>query len=200
MELLPDADACSASSQEDGAHCGRTLDGQNDTGWLAETSTNQSIAYDLKATHTVTGVCLVWDWSGDDMFGATSVRVDTSDDGSTWTTSPSWTYDETDGMLAGNGDPSSLPDVMDACFAISPVETQHIRLFFEEAFDVYLGIAEVRFVELRGITSLEEASDCLSLASYSYTYSYGSEVGTPANRRDRRLGAGAIDEESAFDG
>jgi hypothetical protein len=80
-------------------------------------------------------------------------------------------------MLAGNGDPSSLPDVMDACFAISPVETQHIRLFLEQAVDVYLGIAEVRFVELRAIT-LEEADNCLSLGSYSYSYSYSYALST----------------------
>ena len=181
MELFPDADACSVSSQWDGAHCGRTLDGQHDTGWHSEEeyATNQWIAYDLKATHTVTGVCLVWDWYAGDMYGATSVRVDTSDDGSSWTEGA--TYDENDGMLAGDGDPSSLPDVMDACFAISPVETQHIRLFLEQAVDVYLGIAEVRFVELRAIT-LEEADNCLSLGSYSYSYSYSYALSTSTDQ------------------
>ena len=84
------------------------------------------------------------------MYGATSVRVDTSDDGSTWTEGA--TYYEDDGMLTGDGDlsdPSSLPDVMDACFTLeSSVETQHIRLSLQQAVDdTYLGIAEVRFVE-----------------------------------------------------
>ena len=157
MELFPDADACSESSQLDGAHCGRTLDGQNDTGWQTgwwnNQRRNQWIAYDLKANHTVMGVCLVWDWDVYGIYEATSVRVDTSNDGSSWTEGA--TYDEADGMLAGDGDPSSLPDVMEACFAISPVETQHVRLFFEHD-DVKLGVAEVRFVELRAI-ALEEA-------------------------------------------
>merc|ERR1719482_1756387 len=67
---------------------------------------------------------------------------------------------------------------MDACFTLrSSVVTHHIRLFFEEAVDVYLGVAEVRFVEPRAIT-LEEADDCLSLPSYSYSYSYSYALST----------------------
>merc|ERR1719506_2808950 len=65
---------------------------------------------------------------------------------------------------------------MEACFAISPVETQHVRLFFEHD-DVKLGVAEVRFVELRAI-ALEEADNCLTLrgtlgptpSAYSYIF------------------------------
>ena len=92
------------------------------------------------------------------MYGAKSVRVDTSTDGSTWTEGA--TYDEDDGMLAGNGDPSSLPDVMDACFTLkSSVETQHIRLSLQQAVDdTYLGIAEVRFVEAGGPTCAPTAA------------------------------------------
>ncbi|KAK7253354.1 tenascin-like protein [Aureococcus anophagefferens] len=210
MELFPDADACSESSQLDGAHCGRTLDGQNDTGWQTgwwnNQTINQWIAYDLKANHTVMGVCLVWDWDVYGIYEATSVRVDTSNDGSSWTEGA--TYDEADGMLAGDGDPSSLPDVMEACFAISPVETQHVRLFFEHD-DVKLGVAEVRFVELRAI-ALEEADNCLTLrgtlgptpSAYSYIFEAdptGAPTADPAPPSTRRLGAGAIDEESAFE-
>ena len=150
-ELLPDADACSVSSQyADKYNCRNTLDGEydEDRGWYAGSgqTTDQWIAYDLKETHNVTGVCLVWDWFDDKIYGATSVRVDTSTDGSTWTEGA--TYDEGDGMCGSLGDPSSLPaDVMDACFTLrSSVETQHIRLFFEFAVDSELGIAEVRFV------------------------------------------------------
>ncbi|KAH8075566.1 hypothetical protein JL721_1580 [Aureococcus anophagefferens] len=210
MELFPDADACSESSQLDGAHCGRTLDGQNDTGWQTgwwnNQTINQWIAYDLKANHTVMGVCLVWDWDVYGIYEATSVRVDTSNDGSSWTEGA--TYDEADGMLAGDGDPSSLPDVMEACFAISPVETQHVRLFFEHD-DVKLGVAEVRFVELRAI-ALEEADNCLTLrgtlgptpSAYSYIFEAdptGAPTADPAPPSTLRLGAGAIDEESAFE-
>ncbi|KAH8064347.1 protein N-acetylglucosaminyltransferase [Aureococcus anophagefferens] len=139
-ELLPDADACSVSSQyADEYNCRNTLDGEydEDGGWYAGSgqTTDQWIAYDLKETHNVTGVCLVWDWFDDKIYGATSVRVDTSTDGSTWTEGA--TYDEGDGMCGSLGDPSSLPaDVMDACFTLrSSVETQHIRLFFEFAAD-----------------------------------------------------------------
>ena len=165
-ELLPDADACSVSSQyADEYNCRNTLDGEYDAdgGWYAAkgSTTNQWIAYDLEATHNVTGVCLVWDWYGAKMYGAKSVRVDTSTDGSTWTEGA--TYDEDDGMLAGNGDtsdPSSLPDVMDACFTLeSSVETQHIRLFLQKGVHSrYLGIAEVRFVESGGPTCAPTAA------------------------------------------
>ena len=142
-------DACSASSEYDSSYaCDNTLDGEYDAdgGWQANAMYNQWVAYDLKATHVVTGVCLVWDWYGGDMYGATSVRVDTSDDGSTWTEGA--TYDEIDGMMDGDGDPSSLPDVSDACFGISPVETQHVRLYLYQGTGDYLGVTEVRFLEM----------------------------------------------------
>lgn len=62
-ELLPDADACSVSSQyADEYNCRNTLDGEydEDGGWYAGSgqTTDQWIAYDLKETHNVTGVCL----------------------------------------------------------------------------------------------------------------------------------------------
>ena len=165
-ELLPDADACSVSSQyADEYNCRNTLDGEydEDKGWYARQTTNQWIAYDLKETHNVTGVCLVWDWFDDKIYGATSVRVDTSTDGSTWTEGA--TYDEGDGMCGSLGDPSSLPaDVMDACFTLkSAVATRHIRLFLQQGVhlgteDDYLGIAEVRFLESGGPTCAPTAA------------------------------------------
>ena len=95
---------------------------------------------------------------GTRLYGAESVRVDISVDGSSWAEGA--TYDEDDGMLAGNGDPSSLPDVMDACFTRkSSVETQHIRLFLQKGVHSrYLGIAEVRFVESGGPTCAPTAA------------------------------------------
>ncbi|KAH8073366.1 protein N-acetylglucosaminyltransferase [Aureococcus anophagefferens] len=60
-ELLPDADACSVSSQyADEYNCRNTLDGEydEDGGWYARQTTDQWIAYDLKETHTALLACL----------------------------------------------------------------------------------------------------------------------------------------------
>ena len=124
---------------------------------------DQWLQYDFGYVTPVGQLCLRWDDFKNITYGATSVRVDTSTDGTTWIDGK--TYDEfNSGLMPGDqpnpystrrvasayaiGQPLENVTLDDLCFNIDEEVTRYIRLFFANATDpedLWLGVAEVGF-------------------------------------------------------
>ena len=95
-------------------------------------------------------VCVRWgeyipetdDYASRRVFGASSTRVDGYEGGGWYA---GITYTAADGMMPGSGGPSTTT-LEESCFAIEPVTTRYIRLYFANGTnDEYLGVAEAAF-------------------------------------------------------
>ena len=138
---------------------------EDDSGWYAMQwhVQDQWLQYDFGYVTPVGQLCLRWDDFKNITYGATSVRVDTSTDGTTWIDGK--TYDEfNSGLMPGDmpnpystrrvasayaiGQPLENVTLDDLCFNIEEEVTRYIRLFFANATDpedLWLGVAEVGF-------------------------------------------------------
>ena len=145
MEVIPLTCLGESSVYSSDNACSETIDGDYtaDAGWMSEQweEDDQWLAYDLTEERPVELLCLRWEQAdSSSIYGATSVRVDSSDDGSTWVEGT--TYDSSDGMNAG--DEAQPATVEESCFSIATVTTRYVRLFFEEGIKSYwVGVSEV---------------------------------------------------------
>ncbi len=137
---------------------------------------DQWLSYDFGMVTPVGQLCLRWDDFKNITYGATSVRIDTSTDGTTWVDGATYTSANS-GLEPGDqpnpystrriasayaaGQPLENVTLDDLCFNIEEISTRYVRLFFANATDpedLWLGVASVGFKCANGPTAAPTAA------------------------------------------